>query len=55
MKEAIGQSFIVSLILFFFGILVLLYFGSINYSKAFKSKNRIITLVEKNGKVKYKM
>lgn len=49
MKEAIGQTFIVSLILFFFGILVLLLFGSINYSKAYKAKNRIITIIEKYG------
>lgn len=49
MKESIAQSFIVSLILFFFGILVMLYFGSINYSKAFKAKNRIITILEKYG------
>lgn len=49
MKEAIAQTFIVSLILFFFGILLLLLFGSINYSKAFKAKNKIITLVEKYG------
>ena len=49
MKESIAQSFIVSLILFFFGILVLLYFGSINYSKAYKAKNRIITILEKYG------
>lgn len=50
MKESIAQSFIISLILFFFGILVLLYFGSINYSKAYKTKNRIITILEKYGK-----
>ena len=50
MKESIAQSFIISLILFFFGILILLYFGSINYSKAYKAKNRIITILEKYGK-----
>ena len=49
MKEAIAQTFIVSLILFFFGILLLLLFGSINYSKAFKAKNKLINLVEKYG------
>ena len=47
MKESIAQTFIVNLIIFFFGILVLLYFGSINYSKAFKCKNRIVTIIEK--------
>lgn len=49
MKEAIGQAFIVNLILFFFVILVLLFFGSINYSKAYKTKNRLITTIEKYG------
>lgn len=49
MKEALAQTFIVSLILFFFGILLILFFGSINYSKAFKAKNKIINLVEKYG------
>ena len=49
MKESIAQSFIISLILFFFGILVLLLFGSINYSKAFKAKNRIINIIQKYG------
>lgn len=49
MKESIAQAFILNLIMFFFGILILLYFGSINYSKAYKSKNRIITVIEKYG------
>ena len=49
MKESIAQAFILNLILFFFVILVLLLFGSINYSKAFKAKNRIITILEKYG------
>ena len=50
MKDSIGQAFIVNLIIVFFGILILLFFGSINYSKAFKSKNKIITVIEKYGK-----
>lgn len=49
MKESIAQAFILNLILFFFVILVLLLFGSINYSKAYKVKNRIITIIEKYG------
>ena len=51
MKEAIAQAFIVGLILFFFGILLILYFGTLNYSKAFKAKNRIITIMEKYGDI----
>lgn len=49
MKESIGQAFVMNLILFFFGILVLLYFGSINYSKAYKAKNKIVYTIEKYG------
>ena len=49
MKESIAQAFIVNLILVFFVILVLLFFGSINYSKAYKAKNRIINIIEKYG------
>lgn len=47
MKESIAQTFIVNLIIAFFGLLFLIYFGSINYSKAFKCKNRIVTIIEK--------
>lgn len=54
MKESIAQSFIISLILFFFGILLLLLFGSINYSKAFKAKNRIVSIIEKYGSYPHK-
>jgi hypothetical protein len=49
MRESIAQTFIVDLIIFFFAILILLFFGSVNYSKAFKAKNRIITIIEKYG------
>lgn len=49
MKESIAQAFIVNLILVFFVILILLFFGSINYSKAYKAKNRIINIIEKYG------
>lgn len=50
MKESIGQAFIVNLILIFFIVLSVLLFSSINYSKAFKVKNRIINIIEKyNG------
>lgn len=49
MKESIAQAFIINLILVFFVILILLLFGSINYSKAYKAKNRIINIIEKHG------
>ncbi len=49
MKESIGQAFLVNLILIFFLVLILMLLGSINYSKAYKVKNRIITILEKYG------
>lgn len=49
MKESIGQAFLVNLILVFFLVLILMLLGSINYSKAYKVKNRIITILEKYG------
>lgn len=49
MKESIGQAFLVNLILVFFLVLILMLLGSINYSKAYKTKNRIITILEKYG------
>lgn len=49
MKESIGQAFLVNLILIFFLVLILMLLGSINYSKAYKVKNRIITILEKHG------
>lgn len=49
MKESIGQAFLVNLILVFFLVLILMLLGSINYSKAYKVKNRIVTILEKYG------
>lgn len=49
MREAIGNTFLVNLILVFIGIMSALLIGSISYSKAFKVKNRIIYTIEKYG------
>lgn len=49
MREAIGNSFIVNLLLVFLGVMSIIFLGSISYSKAFKVKNRIITVIEKYG------
>ncbi len=48
MKESIGQTFVTNLILLFTGIGLLLLFYSVNYSRAYKAKNRIIYILEKN-------
>lgn len=49
MREAIGNSFIVNLLLVFLGVMSIIFIGSISYSKAFKVKNRIISIIEKYG------
>ncbi len=49
MREAIGNSFIVNLLLVFLGVMSIIFIGSISYSKAFKVKNRIISVIEKYG------
>lgn len=49
MREAIGNTFIVNLLLVFIGVISALLIGSISYSKAFKVKNRIIYTIEKYG------
>ncbi len=49
MREAIGNTFIVNLLLIFLGVMSALLIGSISYSKAFKVKNRIIYTIEKYG------
>jgi len=47
MREAIGNTFIVNLLLIFIAVMSALLIGSIGYSKAFKVKNRIIYILEK--------
>lgn len=47
MREAIGSAFIVNMILVFIGVISALLIGSINYSKAYKVKDRIVYTIEK--------
>ena len=49
MREAIGNTFIVNLLMVFIGVMSALLIGSVSYSKAFKVKNRIIYTIEKYG------
>ena len=47
MKEAVGTSMVLNIILIFVGIFIALYVGTIAYSKGFKVRNRIIDIIEK--------
>jgi hypothetical protein len=49
MKEAIGTSLVFSLMMTFVGILIVMFVGSIAYTKTFKVRNKVIDLIEKNG------
>jgi len=48
MKEAISNAMIFNLIIVFVVILIMLFIGSLSYSKAFKVKNRIVEEIEKD-------
>lgn len=46
MKEAIGNSMIFTLVITFVSIFIIFFAGFTNYTKAFKVKNRIISILE---------
>ena len=48
MKESINNALILTLVITFLFIFVVLFAGSTSYTKAFKVKNRIISIIEKN-------
>lgn len=48
MKDAIGGSSLLYLVVIFTSIIILFFVGIIAYSKAYKVKNRIIEVIEKN-------
>ena len=47
MKEAVGSALLLNIVLVFVGIISMLLVGSIGYSKAYKVKNRIVSIIEK--------
>lgn len=48
MKDAIGGSLLLNMVVVFSSIVILLFVGIIAYSKAYKVKNRIIEVIEKH-------
>ena len=48
MKEAISNAMVFNLIIIFVVVLIMLFIGSLSYSKAFKVKNRIVEEIEKD-------
>ena len=47
MKEAIGNSFLVTLSIVFLFLIMSLLVSSLAYSKAYKAKNKIVSVIEK--------
>lgn len=48
MQESIGNSMVFTFIIVFTSIFILLFVGSIAYSKGFKVRNRLIDIIEKH-------
>jgi len=49
MKDAVGGSLLLNLVVFFTSIVILFFVGILAYSKAYKIKNRIIEVIERHG------
>lgn len=50
MKEAIGNSFLITIVIVFLFLIMGLLISSLSYTKAYKAKNKIINVIEKyNG------
>ena len=49
MKESIANSYVFSIIIVIVGVCSALMIISMNYSKVFKMKNRVVSILEKHG------
>ena len=47
MKEAIGNSFLTTIALVFSFLIMAMLVGSLSYSKTYKAKNKIVSIIEK--------
>ncbi len=48
MREAIGNAFIVNIIVIFIVVFIVIFAGSTSYTKAYKVKNQIINIIEEH-------
>jgi len=48
MKEAIGTSYVFSIMMVFVGVMIALVVGSIAYSKGFRVRNRVIDIIQRH-------
>lgn len=49
MKDAIGGSMLLNLVIIFTSVVILLFVGILAYAKAYKVKNKIIEIIESNN------
>lgn len=49
MRDSIGGSFLLYVVIFFVGIIILFFASIMSYSKAYRVKNRIINVVENSS------
>ena len=50
MKDAVGSSLLLNIVVIFTAVIILLFSGIISYSKAYKIKNRIVEIIERYEK-----
>lgn len=48
MRSAIGNSLLLNLVIIFVSLIILFFVGILSYSKAYRVKNRIVEIIEKN-------
>lgn len=48
MRESVGNAYLLGIVTFFIGVIMLFFCASLNYTKAFKVKNRIVNIIEQN-------
>lgn len=49
MKDAIGGSLLLNIVVIFTSVIILMFVGILAYSKAYKIKNRVIEVIEENA------
>lgn len=49
MREAIGSSFLFTVVVVLVGAMIVLFVGNISYNKVYRVKNRIIEIIEKHA------
>lgn len=49
MRESLGGSMLLNLVVIFASLIIIVFVGVLSYSKAYKIKNRIVELIEKYG------